>query len=260
MITKIIAAIILIAVLPPAIEHGQILVIAIALFIAFFLLKDFYEERIIRKIKIIGSILSTFVIVIFSVLTIGRFEMNRYSSISNAEDSFVSYLGQGSLNFSDMILQNDVHQHGDNCFPLFLNLLGQESSSNLYERQEKWAGKMKIEQGSFYTFVGDICNDFGPFFGLVFIALCSLIFDKMINSNKRKVLSLSQILSLFFVCCICFNGMFYFSYKTIGGNLKIILYILVFFTLPFAKSLFNKEKNGTNNSILPSSISSDKGE
>lgn len=37
MITGIIAAIILIAVLPPAIEHGQILVIAIALFIAFFL-------------------------------------------------------------------------------------------------------------------------------------------------------------------------------------------------------------------------------
>lgn len=263
---KFIAVLLCISLLSPflgSFTRGSRTVMAwwfLELFISFILLKNFYDEKLKRRIIIIGSILSAVVILIFSLLTIGRFEMNRFSSFSSAENSFVSYMGQGTLNFSNMILQNDVHQYGDNSFPLFRDLMGLESSSNLYERQQKWEGKMKIDQGVFYTFVGDICNDFGPYIGLLIILLFSLIFDRMINTNKRKVLTLTQMFSLFFFCCICFNGMFYFSYKTIGGNLKIILYILVFIAMFFSKSLVKKEKNGTYNSILSSSISPDKGE
>lgn len=198
----------------------------IEMFIAFIILKDFYSESAKRWLQRVLMVITFVVVTIFTLLTIGRFNSNDYASMS-ANDSFVSYLGQGTLNFSDMVLQNDVHQYGDNCFPFFRSLVGFESSSNLYDRQWRWEGKMKIEQGVFYTFIGDLCNDFGSYFGLIFIIIFSIIFDRMIN-KKGKVVTLAQILSLFFFSCICFNGLFYFSYKSVGGNLRIIVYLILF--------------------------------
>lgn len=226
--------------------------------VSFLMFNKFYEKKMQKTIRKVLTIVFAGGILVFAVLTIGRFTYNRYSSLT-AEESIISYIGQGTLNFSDLVLQNKVHQRGDNCFPFFLNAIGLESSGNLYERQMRWESKMTIRQGSFYTFVGDLCNDFGPFLCLLFIILMSLLFNKSIN-KKNPTLSLTQVFLMFFLCCICYNGLFYFSYKSVGGNLKIISYFIILILLASSKRTpQNINNNDTINSILPTSVSSDEG-
>ena len=202
--------------------------------ISYLIFKDYYTGRARRWLKFGISLASIIAVIIFSILTIGRFSINSFSTYDNAGESVIAYLGQGTLNYSDMVLQNDVHQYGDNCFPLFRNIIGLESSSNLYERQNKWESRMRIKQGVFYTYLGDLCNDFGPIITLIIVSLISIMFNLGINRN-RKTLSLEQIVLLYFICCISFNGVFYFSYKSVGGNLRIILYIIILLMIGFLR-------------------------
>lgn len=209
--------------------------------ICFLLFRNYYIKATSKWINRIVYAISSFVIVVFVLLTIGRFATGMYENDSHVENSLVSYAGQGTLNFSDDILQNDVYQYGDNCFPLFRRMIGLEASDNLYERQAKWSSSMKIRQGAFYTFIGDFYNDFSPFFGFVLLLFLSLILNSIIRRKDGKIISASKLYLIYFCSCVFFNGLFYFSYKGIGGNLRIIVNLL--FILLLSTLLSNKKYN-----------------
>ena len=138
------------------------------------------------------------------------------------------------LNFNAYVLDEDVCQYGDNTGPIFRKMLGLESSDNLFERQAKWAVKMKAPQGAFYTFIGDLCFDYG-FFVVFFLILivAGFFYERRSRSNN---IHLYKLFSIFFWACLCCNGLFYFSYKTVGGNLKIICSVLFYCLLRFIYS------------------------
>ena len=85
---------------------------------------------------------------------------------------------------------------------------------------------MKIRQGAFYTFIGDFYCDFSPLFGFVLLFIISFIFYANIIQSDGIYVASSKLFVVFFYACICYNGLFYFSYKDIGGNLRLIVNIL----------------------------------
>lgn len=191
--------------------------------IAFVLFRKFYNPQLRKHINKVIFIVVLFVALTFALLTIGRFTTGMYEKDSYVGGSLVSYAGQGTINFADDILQNEVYQYGDNCFPLLRRMVGLESTSNLYERQIKWGSSMKIRQGNFYTFIGDLYNDFSPIIGFVMLSIFSLLLYGRIASKDGVRISSPKLFLVFFCACILYNGLFYFSYKGIGGNLKIIV-------------------------------------
>ena len=112
--------------------------------------------------------------------------------------------------------------------PFFRQILGLSYSKNIYDRQAKWGNSMKIEQGAFYTYIGDLCCDFSPYLAFILVFIVSILFNKGINQNNNSFMGTPRLFLLFFICSICYDGLFYFSFKTIGGNLKLIMNMLFF--------------------------------
>jgi oligosaccharide repeat unit polymerase len=211
--------------------------------VAFLFFRRYYAYDVRKRInKAVYSAIAG-VVFVFAILTIGRFATGMYQNDSYVGGSLLSYAGQSTLNFSDDVLQNDVYQHGDNCFPLFRRIVGLESSSNLYERQAKWSLKMKIRQGSFYTFIGDLYNDFSPILGLLLLSIISFILYSFFNKKNGCVLSSPKAYLIFFLACVLYNGLFYFSYKGTGGNLRIIVNLLFIVLLRVLSPTLNRSYN-----------------
>lgn len=198
--------------------------------IAFMLFYPYYSGSVRRK-GLIGIVtVGTIVLTVFMALTIGRFSTGKYSNDDYTKGSLISYSGQGTLNFANDALENDVFQWGDGTMPFFRRIVGLESSDNLYERQEKWASKMKIKQGCFYTFVGDLTFDFTIIGAFVFLSYISYMVYRR-TQFRYTTASIDKLFLFYFWCSVCFCGLFYLSYKTVGGNLKIITNILFYLYL-----------------------------
>lgn len=199
--------------------------------IAYLIFRNRYSRNIKRLITITLSTIASVVLLVFAILTLGRFATREYIGTNEVNNSLVVYSGSGQLNFSEYVIQNDVIQYGDNCFPLFRSVLGLSSSSNLYERQAKWGRLMNIKQGAFYTLYGDLCFDLSYFGALLFFLIIALRCSHKFSLYSQRASPLPVIFILYFYCCFLYNGLFYFSYKTIGGNLAIITNFIFYFML-----------------------------
>lgn len=193
------------------------------LIILFFIFSPLFSKRIKRLLRPLLVGLMLVVVTIFVLITFSRFAVG--SDRDAVNESFVHYVGQSMVNFGSDALNNNTYLYGDNTAPLFRRLVGLESSDNVLQRQMKWANKINVRTGAFYTAVGDLYYDYGPLLLVLILAVCSLMFAKLLKYKEGSI-ALPKMLLLFFWCCICFDGVFYFPYKTIGGNLRIIALVL----------------------------------
>lgn len=213
----------------------------IEIFIVFALFGKFLNDNTKKIFKSAIACLFSFFLVVVTILTIARF--TRSGSLYNPLESVILYAGQPMLNFNAYVLEEEVHQYGDNTAPIFRKMLGLEASDDLFERQAKWAGKMKAPQGAFYTFIGDLCFDYTFLVVPILVLIASTFF--YIKRTGNNTIQLYKLFSLFFWTCLCCNGLFYFSYKTVGGNLKIICSILFYclLRLIYSTTASNKTKH-----------------
>ncbi len=195
----------------------------------YILFKPFIEERILKILNKTLIVIVLLIVIAFGAITISRFANNTYFGTTNSNFSILSYTGQSFIYFDEYGLNSDIKQNGDNTLPLFRRILGLEASNNLIERQEKWGNVMNIKQGVFYTFIGDFVFDFGTVFVFVAISILSYLFVRKTKFSKH--IPLRKLLILFLIFNICAGGVFYFPYKTVGGNLQIIAYCLTYLTL-----------------------------
>ena len=199
------------------------MVIAAFLFWRFF---TYTTKKVVKTTMISGISLVVF---IFGALTIGRFAYMDAGE-DYTQSSLIAYSGKSTMNFANDVFENDTYQWGDGTAPLFRRMIGLDSSDNLYKRQEKWSGKMKIKQGTFYTFVGDLSFDYTIVGAFLLLSLSSLYITKRTNKSSTFI-SVDKLFLLYFWCNLCLCGLFYLSYKTIGGNLKLIVNVLFYIGL-----------------------------
>jgi len=86
-----------------------------------------------------------------------------------------------------------------------------------------------MDESVFYTFVGDFTLDYGAIVTAFIFLLFSFLFVR-----KTKVIGntiqIHQLFLLFFILCVCVQGQVgLFTFADVGGNLKIIAFILVYF-------------------------------
>lgn len=198
------------------------------MFVAYCIFSPFMKQKNQKRLRAVMITFGVFLVLVFGALTIGRFGASEFKADNEVQNSVAEYFGQGTLHFSADVLQNDTYQWGDGTMPFFRQILGLSYSKNIYDRQAKWGNSMKIEQGAFYTYIGDLCCDFSPYLAFILVFIVSIIFNKGINQNNNSFMGTPRLFLLFFICSICYDGLFYFSFKTIGGNLKLIMNMLFF--------------------------------
>ena len=191
---------------------------------SYFLFKEQLSTTVRRTMKTIGIVLLSFVFVVMAALTISRFSLSEGGANFQVE----RYIGQANLNFNNYCLDAGGIRYGDRTCNVFKKLLLFDNVPNDIMSTRAKYSKMKINDGSFYTFVGDFALDFGPIFGALILIIFSILFCLLTKPKKRGKILFHQLILVYFVMSVCIQGgmyMFYYSFKM---NYVIIAYFLFY--------------------------------
>jgi hypothetical protein len=172
----------------------------------------------------IFTMITGLVLVSFFAITIGRVSL----SGNNMSYSLQSYASQSFLNFNNYGLDAGGTREGDRTATLFKKMLGFRTANNYQERRQMYS-HMKMNDAIFYTFIGDFTLDYGPQWAFVILLICSLLFMKALSTKRNY--DFAQLLLFFLLYQICMTGFTLFTYSSFGGNLKLILTLLICFII-----------------------------
>ena len=183
----------------------------------YLLFKPFLAKTVsifIRKIFIVIAVISLIPFALISVSRFGESDNKLYSSL-------IRYMGEsfinGPLYFGLNPPPTNIGQH----FPLFCELIGSESSGKMDLIQ---IGDWKSFQ--FSTFVVSFYESL-DIDGLFFICIFMLLFFFLFIRNSRISFSAHTLLLYILYFQIISQGVFYFRHGTRGGNLFIIICLLL---------------------------------
>lgn len=209
--------------------RGTIVEPLLILVATYFLLRYFIQPRYKRLVLWGGGVILGLLLVPVVLITISRFD-NKYS---DPTESTLFYLGQENLIFNNYAFDDGGIRYGDRTVMLFKKALGfPDVPSNFVERREKYP-YLKVNDEVFITYVGDILIDFGVFVGTLLILLFSILFSLQ-TRLKAKAYGFHQLLLVHFVLYMCtIGGIKLFPYSDVGGNLKIVVFIIAFFVFKY---------------------------
>lgn len=192
-------------------------------------------QKILKRVTII---ISTVLVFSLSIIT-----WSRYSTFETNEElipglaSWVTlYVGEGPLAYSAYMWNSTVRTEGDNSFSFVKNLLGYNTFKDNFQRRTYWEAKQKIPNYIFYTVIGDVHSDIGPFFTALFFLFLALFVLHFIKKRNKKGWRLQDlvILQLYFefvtmgVMCNC--------YKTYDSQWLIVCTIITCMILNLVES------------------------
>ena len=194
-------------------------------FLSFVLLfRNYLSAVVLKKLKRIALVMSVPFILIFLIITVGRFVVGGDSD--GVLYPILAYLGQGPINFAELYY-TDVRymEFGAHMFPLFFSSTNEVNY--LLERYD-------IKTWVFKTFVSSIYMDFGAVLTLLISVSLIMLFIFFYRNDKLKCnLSFPTLIlfSLFFT--VYSQGVFYFRQYNRVGNLFIIVMILLAFVFTY---------------------------
>ena len=187
---------------------------AVALLITFFMFEKLISPMQKRRLKKQFFTLLPLALIPIIIITIDRFSYTNSFDLIVLKKGIVNYLGVQPFIFSDNLKEiNPVFNYGANSFPLFSS--GKEVVSKTF-----YSGMFGTFLTSFYKVSG--------YSSLFLISLIFYTLFKLVLKNKNKFSKISMIFSygLFFHFII--SGIYYFRMGNKGGNLFILLSIIVF--------------------------------
>ena len=216
-------------------QRGGVVIGMFTILGGYMLFKQYLSNKIkqlIRNIGIIAIILVSLPLILSTV--------SRFGDESASVGGFVNwYVGQGSLYFNNFGLDPGGCRHGDRTLNLFKRLIDPNTPKNFVERRDKYHN-LNIDDNFFTTFVGDFTIDYGPITAaFIFIIFYFLVIR--LTKERGDTIKLYQLLLLYFTLCISLQGgMTLFSYSDIGGNLRLLNYILLYIYLRYHEQLILK--------------------
>ncbi len=214
-------------------QRGTIVEPLLVLIATYFLLNRFIIPKYKKPIRIAGVVIISFLFISVLLITFSRFE-NRNSSMDSRSSTYY-YLGHANLTFNQYALDDNGIRYGDRIVPIFKKLMGFPNvPDNFMERRAKYP-LLKVNDEVFITYVGDIAIDFGPIVATIIIVLFSFLFSNSIRT-KNGMYDFNQLLLVHFILYLCvIGGVKLFPYSDVGGNLKIITFILTYLFFKFSR-------------------------
>lgn len=191
----------------------------------YFLLRKFMSNKIQKNIKRLGIFIVCLTVIPIMLITVSRFgDIEDFNPLYSIE----MYYGQSFLNFNNYGLDAGGIRNGDRTASLFKQIIWDDVPRNYLERINKHSN-MKMNEASFYTFVGDFTLDYGPILSFFLFFVTSFLFVRKTLCKSQTIL-FHQLVLLFFVTCVCSQGaMSLFLFSDIAGNLNLIAFILVYY-------------------------------
>lgn len=174
--------------------------------------------------------------VVFAIITIGR---QMFYSATRSEDFTLTYFlswyaGEGLVNFSQFLPLMKHTAGGQFTCWYFLYMLGQNppemTPDYMYGKMTALQG---IPQNIFYTYIGNVVQDFGFIIAAILLSILALIF-KSATREKGMVMKVSTLFLLIFYSSVILQGVTSYCYN--GDHGKFLIWnILVYFFLRIVK-------------------------
>lgn len=208
-------------------SRGALVNFLIGIAMWYIFMRPWISRKTKRYFGIISlSLLSVFMVA-FLLITNSRFS-KEYMEEDYALYSLENYYGQPFLNFDNYGLDAGGIRYGDRTATGIKGLfVGFDNvPKNYVERVLKY-NQLKINETSFYTFVGDFTIDFGPVFAALIFIVFALFFRSQLQINGNKIPFHKLIIVYLLISILC-KGLPLFPYSNIIGNLKLLLFIVVY--------------------------------
>jgi oligosaccharide repeat unit polymerase len=224
----------------------------LAVGVAYFLFRDFWNDKYRKAMKWIAILLLVVLIVPVIIFTISRLTGARvsYSTL----DSLTNYIGQANLNFDNHALDSNGIRYGDRTINEFKRLLGFNVPIDVNATRVAYSN-MTMNDSVFSTFVGDFVLDFGAVgAAIIFVIVNGLIL--YFTRCRQDKIEFHKLFLIFISACVCAQGgmyLFYYSYQRNWMIIAAILMYIVFF-FDYQRQL----KRGTSNYLIRPDTYSDK--
>lgn len=216
-------------------QRGGVFARIMTLLVTYFAFKRFLPDRINNVARKCMIVLSVIIIIPIAIMTISRFS----SSKSDPLASTYYYIGQENLYFNNYGLDNNGIRYGDRTAPLFKQILGFDKvPQNFIQRRAKYP-ELKINDEVFVSYIGDFTLDYGPILAMTIFVLFSL-WATIREIIRNKTIYFHQLVLLHFILTMCAQGgLSLYSFADISGNLKVIVYIALYFWSKFEPHTVN---------------------
>lgn len=184
-----------------------------------YVMNNYYTKQIKRIVNII-------VIAIASVSLIGVASITMSRALrgnSNPLESVENYTSQACLVYGKYAFDAGGVRYGDRTIPFFKSLFSSNVARTYTDRVDKYS-YMKVNESSFISFIGDFILDFGVFFGSILLLLILVWFNRKL---KPKAYIGLDYLIIIYIALVNINGFYSYQYVDFGGNLSLILLLLL---------------------------------
>jgi len=223
--------------------RGDLVTIALnIIFLYFFFLKSLDEQKrkFFRKLIILFTIILG---IPFIIITIGRFGDKDSSQVDISNYFLERYVSESFLNFNSYGLNPGGSREGDRTATFFKQSLGFETADNYNKRLDKYY-YMNMDESIFSTYVGEFTLDYGPYITFAFFLVMSVFFRTKLKKIDETC-TFSQYILFYFLFNICV-GIFLFPYSDVNGNLRIIMFIILYVVFQYDYKNQQKELNSVN--------------
>jgi oligosaccharide repeat unit polymerase len=196
-------------------------------FFVYIIFRNFINEKLKKKLSRTLMVLFASITLALLSITFGRTVAAGYSQTETI-NSVKNYFGQPFLVFNNYCMDAGGTREGDKILPLLKKTLGMQTSDN-YVSLRSAHESLKINDGWFYTFVGDFTVDFGPFWAFIILAMVSFLFSKAII--VKDSCDFSQIYLIFLLYSICTHGYSLYPYGYVAGNIELLLLLAIYFLI-----------------------------
>ena len=174
-----------------------------------------------QRSKILLPFISLFIVGIFyfSFISEARFGRSDEGTLL----SLLRYSGQHVINFGVIFDKFDDFQNGTLNFPYFQDILGFEHREGVVDYFQRIEDKTGFNIGVFYTFIGSLFIDFGPYVTTFIIILISVSGFLLFRITEK--IPFYRIFLIILYCQIPLQGIFIFNLLNNNGNKYIILMV-----------------------------------
>lgn len=209
-------------------NRAGVVSILMLLITCFYFFKGSFNKTVRFQFIISFGVIVVFAFVYLSYITISRLQ------VSNSEFGITEwlslYLGEGFLKFNSQLWYIKVNTNGDMVFPLFKQLLGFDTFTDVEIRDQFYFSKNGIQIENFYTFLGDLFFDFGLFLTPVLCIFFSRQLSNLLKKMSRNYLYKYLVIIISHLLLMGFTAFIYRSYNSqivLAINLIIISIILL---------------------------------
>lgn len=191
------------------------------------LFRNLMSRKIRHAISMAGVLVLSATVTGIVVVTLARFGTRGSSGVW---ESVFRYAGQPMLNFAFWVPEANGISCGDNTFPAIRMGLGLSHIMNRDGYRAVWENTLGIPMNVFYTTVGDFVLDYGWLGTMAMMACGGWVMSKWVRQRRESV-ELSTLFLIYALFLVAGHGIFYFTYKTFAGNLRVLAMVVTYFAL-----------------------------